>query len=152
MKIRLLLAVAGFAISFALATFAQQKDTVDPKIADQIRVLASKYDAAYNRSDSGAVAALYTQDAVYATPEGNYHGRQAIEKRYSQNEFGIWRDSDECTTIDRVIAVGKEVRLIGRWSCFDKHENKNREGPLSWDIVRDGDTWKIRRNSFQINE
>jgi hypothetical protein len=32
MKIRLLLALVGLAIGFALPAFAQQKDTVDPQI------------------------------------------------------------------------------------------------------------------------
>src|SRR5690242_1637513 len=35
MKIRLLLALAGFAISFAVPTFAQQTNTPDPQIARQ---------------------------------------------------------------------------------------------------------------------
>jgi hypothetical protein len=36
MKIRCLLALVGSAIGFALPTFAQQKDTVDPQIAEAI--------------------------------------------------------------------------------------------------------------------
>src|ERR1700730_4497286 len=52
MKIRLLLALVGLAFAFALPTLAQQKDTVDPKIERQIRVLASKYDAAINKHDA----------------------------------------------------------------------------------------------------
>jgi hypothetical protein len=36
MKIRLL-ALVGLAISFALPTFAQQTNTPDPKLRDQIR-------------------------------------------------------------------------------------------------------------------
>src|SRR5438876_8305394 len=40
MKIRLLLALAGFAIGFVLPTFAQQKDTVDPRIIQQRDLLA----------------------------------------------------------------------------------------------------------------
>jgi hypothetical protein len=35
MKIRLLLALTGFAISFAVPTFAQQTNTADPQIAPQ---------------------------------------------------------------------------------------------------------------------
>jgi hypothetical protein len=42
MKTRSLLILAGLAISFALPTLAQQKDTVDPKTDQQIRVLAAK--------------------------------------------------------------------------------------------------------------
>jgi hypothetical protein len=37
---RLVGALVGLAISFAVAAFAQRKDTVDPKIAEQIRALA----------------------------------------------------------------------------------------------------------------
>ncbi len=67
MKIRLLPALVGFAICLILQTFAQQKDTVDPKVAQQIRALMTKYDEAFNRSDSGALGALYTGDAVRMT-------------------------------------------------------------------------------------
>ena len=52
MKTRLAVALVGLAISLALPTFAQQKDGVDPKIAQQIRVLAMKYDAAFNKKDA----------------------------------------------------------------------------------------------------
>jgi hypothetical protein len=38
MKTRLAVALVGLAISLALPTFAQQKDGVDPKIAQQICV------------------------------------------------------------------------------------------------------------------
>jgi hypothetical protein len=37
MKIRLIVALVGLAISFAAPTFAQQKDTGDPQITQQIR-------------------------------------------------------------------------------------------------------------------
>jgi len=39
MKIRLTVALVGLGISFALPSFAQQKDTIEPKLAQQIRVL-----------------------------------------------------------------------------------------------------------------
>jgi ketosteroid isomerase-like protein len=81
MKIDCLLALAVLAIGFAVPTLAQQKDTVDPKIEQQIRMLATKYDSAINRHDADAIAALYTQDAVFWTHhDGSFHGRNAIEK------------------------------------------------------------------------
>jgi hypothetical protein len=55
MKIRLLLALAGFAIGFTVPTFAQQRDTVDPKTAQQIRALAMKDNEAYAKNDAAAV-------------------------------------------------------------------------------------------------
>jgi hypothetical protein len=54
MKLRLLLTLAGLAISFALPTFAQQEDTVDPQITEQIRALTVRYDAAFNSQDAAA--------------------------------------------------------------------------------------------------
>ena len=37
MKIRLVVALLGWAIGFALPALAQEKDTVDPQIVQQIR-------------------------------------------------------------------------------------------------------------------
>src|SRR5271154_1854404 len=103
MKIRHLLTIVGFAIIFTLPAFAQQKDTVDPKISEQIRVLASKYDEAINRQDATGVAALYSQDGVWVTHDGAFHGRQAIEKGYVQLDVKSWQIGSYITTVDRVV-------------------------------------------------
>jgi len=64
MKIHLLLAVAGLAISVALPTFAQEQNTVDPEVRQQIEAVSMKYDGAYSKADAAAIVARYTQDAV----------------------------------------------------------------------------------------
>ena len=61
MKNRLAVALAALAFGFVLPTFAQQKDTVDPQIAEQIRALAVKYDEAINKYDVAAVPASNCQ-------------------------------------------------------------------------------------------
>jgi uncharacterized protein (TIGR02246 family) len=99
-------------ISFAFPTLAQQEDTVDPKIVEQIRALATKFDEAYNKNDAAAVAALYTGDAVYVAQHGTSHGRQAIEKTYA-NYFQHWHSINHVYTVDRVNAVGNDVRAFG---------------------------------------
>jgi len=80
------------AIGFAVPVLANEKDTADPQMAQQIRALAMKYDAAFNRNGPAAVAALYTEDAVFVTPQGTFYGPQAIEKRHAKyifsNQFG----------------------------------------------------------------
>jgi uncharacterized protein (TIGR02246 family) len=116
MKIRFLVALVGLAVSFAFPTFAQQKDTVDPKIAQQIRALETKFDEAYNKNDAPAVAALYTEDAFYGTPHGGFHGRQAIEEDYARHSFQDYHSNNLFITVDRAIAVGNEVHATGRWS------------------------------------
>jgi hypothetical protein len=70
MKVPVVVVIVFLAIDLALPTFAQQKDTLDPQIAQQIRVLAMKYHEAINRNDAAAVAALYTEDAVNVLPGG----------------------------------------------------------------------------------
>ena len=112
MKMRLLLALVGLAISFAFPTFAQQKDPVDPRTAQEIRALAMKYDEAINKQDPAAVAALYTENAVYVAHHGTFHGRQAIEKTYA-DYFQHWHSINHVSTVDRLIAVGNEVRVFG---------------------------------------
>jgi uncharacterized protein (TIGR02246 family) len=151
MKIRLVIALLGLTISFALLTFAQQKDTVDPKIVQQIRALAVKYDEAFNEHDPAAVAALYTEDGTDVTPhDGVFHGQQAIAKHLAKTEFQRWHANNLFRTVDRVIAVGNEVRSFGRWDCaFKDHAfTRHIEGQYLWILVREGDTWKIRRDDY----
>jgi uncharacterized protein (TIGR02246 family) len=152
MKIRYLLTLVGLAISFAFPTFAQKKETVDPKVEQQVRVLAAKFDDAVNRHDAVAVAALFTQDGVGQIPESKVsagHGRQGIEKAYAR-WFKGWQVGNYFTTVDRVIAVGNEIRSSGKWSDIFKGTeggNTSFEGYYSWILVREGDTWKIRKST-----
>jgi uncharacterized protein (TIGR02246 family) len=153
MKFRSVVALVGLAIGFAWPTFAQQKGTVDPQIDQQIHTLAQKYDEAINKHDPAAVAALYTQDAVRVTAlnNGTCHGRQAIEKAYARYDFGLWQVSNYFTNVNRINAVGNEVRSTGTWSAdldrLSGPQRRHADGYCSWVIVRDGDTWKIRRDS-----
>ena len=152
MKIRLLLVLVGSVISFALPIFAQQKDTVDPQTAQQIRALTMKFDEAFNRNDAAGGAAFYTEDGVNVQPwGGGFHGRQAIEKGYA-GVFQSWHPSNHTSKLDRLKAAGNEVRSSGRWSHTDTPTGSapsNRVGSFTWIMVREGDTWKIRRSTFR---
>jgi uncharacterized protein (TIGR02246 family) len=154
MKIRLVVSLLGLAIGFTVPTLAQQKGTVDPQTDQQIRALAQKYDEAINKRDPAAVAALYTQDAVRVTAlnDGTFHGRQAIEQSYAKYDFLRWQVSNYFTRVNQVTPVGKEVRSNGKYSCIFTREGDrihpcNGEGYYSWVMVREGDTWKIRKDS-----
>jgi uncharacterized protein (TIGR02246 family) len=149
MKMRLVVVLVGLAIGFVLPTFAQEKETVDPQTVQQIRELATKYEEAFNKQDWAAVAALFTQDGSDVTPhDGVFHGRQAIEKHLARN-FQQWHSNNIFKTVDRVIAVGYEVHSFGRWDCAFKDDaftNRHIEGHYLWVLVREGDTWKIRKD------
>jgi ketosteroid isomerase-like protein len=66
----------------------QPEDTVDPQIARVIHLLAVKFDQAFNNADAAALAAFYTDNAVYTMADGaTYNGRQAIESKYALLDF-----------------------------------------------------------------
>jgi ketosteroid isomerase-like protein len=88
MKMRLLPALATLAIGFVVPALAQEQNTVDPEVRQQIEAAVMKFDEAFNKHDAAAIAALYTQDTVqvgFWTGEGDtvVSGQQAVEKTYA---------------------------------------------------------------------
>jgi hypothetical protein len=87
MKMRLLLALIGLATGYAVPALAQEKDTVDPEVRQQIEASIMKAEEAFNRSDAAATAALFAQDTLEmwfgVSGGGLASGQQAIEKRCS---------------------------------------------------------------------
>ncbi len=158
MKIRLAVALVGLAISFAVPTFAQQKDTVDPRIVQQRDLLGDakalgefgelgmKADEAFNKNDATAVAALFTEDAVLVASDGMFYGRQAIEKRYADT-FQQWPittfSSQMCHQLH---AIDNAVWSVGEWWSTLQSQTgpKFERGCWSAIYVCESDVWKIR--------
>ena len=61
MKMRLLLAFTALAIRFVLPALAQEQNTVDPEVRQQIEAVLRKHEEAYNEYDAAAFAAGFTQ-------------------------------------------------------------------------------------------
>ena len=117
MKMRLLLALAGLTISFALPTIAQEKEEVNPKILAGIQANDKAFYDAFNKRDPAAIAALYSENAVLvirgggsegdSTPapgdtiRGVFTGRAAVEKRYAAL-FKLYHFEDHLNTLDQV--------------------------------------------------
>ena len=110
MKIRSLLTLVGLALSFAVPAFTEQQDTVDPKIAEQVRALATKYDEACNKNDAVAVAAFITDKAIWITPHGTFFGRESIQKDYADRSFGRYHINDVSTTCEQVNKFWRRCR------------------------------------------
>ena len=156
MKIRLVIALAGLAISFALPAFAQQKNTPDPQLRQKLVDVIAKHADALNKSDAAAAAACFTQDAVFVSDRGPVNGREAIEKWYA-DFFKSVKYSDHVITIDQdsphvIGTAGNEIWATGGWSATIKGENF---GPLQitgyWSVIRVGDDWKIRMLTPNVN-
>ena len=112
-------ALVGLAISFALPTFGQQKETVDPKTLEQLDALGKKFDEAFNNNDAAAVAALFTEDAIWVVDTGPLYGRQAIEKQVAEWFKGA-RASNHMDKIDpnspRIVGTADKIASNGDWS------------------------------------
>jgi uncharacterized protein (TIGR02246 family) len=151
MKTRLLGALAGLAIGFALPTYAQQKDLADPQTTQKIHASFQGFDEAHNNNDAGARAAFYTRDAVFVTPGGTITGRQAIEKWFA-DLYQWWHPKNSIVKVDGnafhlIGTAGNEAWATGEWS--ETGQGKNGEpipikGYWCMIFVRESDDWKIR--------
>jgi uncharacterized protein (TIGR02246 family) len=149
MKIRLVVPLLGMAIGFAVPTFAQQTNTPDPQLRQQLIAAIQKHADAMNSNDAAAAAACFTEDGVYVTDRGPINGRKAIEKWYA-DLFQKLHFSDHVITVDQdsPYSMGpnsKQMWAAGAWSSTIKGENF---GPTQikgyWSVIREGDDWKIR--------
>jgi len=154
MKMHLLIALVGLAISFASPASAQQKNTGDQELRQVADSLARKLDEAWNNNDAAAAAALYTEDGVHASFYQTSHGRRAIEKSYA-HDFQRWHPNNHVITVDRVAIAGNGVRATGRWSESHVSDIGNVRGSnagyVTLVIIMEGNTWKIRKSAFTEN-
>ena len=84
------------------------------------------------------------------TVHGTFHGRQAISKDYEERSFQRYQSNNLVLKVDRVNAVGSDVRVSGKWSCaFHDTDDRDKhiDGHYSWILVREGDAWKIRKDT-----
>ena len=135
----------------------KQKDTVDPRIVEQLNVLSQKFDEAFNNNDAAALAACFTKDAVLVTDTGQIYGREAIEK-YQADAFQEARHSNHIGKRDQysphiIGTAGNEEWETGEWSCTLKGETSDAieaKGYWSSICVREGDAWKCRMLTWNV--
>ena len=156
MKNRSLLALVGLAITFALPSFAQQKETVDPQLIQKLDdTLNKKYNEAINNHDAAALGALYTEDGIFVTDTGPVYGRKAIEKWY-EDGLKERQPKNNIFTIDphSVRMLGPDnLTYNGDWSETGKGKNGEDvpvKGYCSVVDTREGDVWKIRVLTWNI--
>jgi uncharacterized protein (TIGR02246 family) len=136
------------AIGLAMPAAAQHVSDQDARQAGESVVEA--HNKASQAKDAAGVAALYSADVAYITPDGPIIGRAAVQKQYAEDFKSF---TMEPAKLDRVIMIGDTVRLrTGTWSGVFQSPN----GPVHvkgyWTTtdVRDGDTWKIRMETDNL--
>jgi ketosteroid isomerase-like protein len=156
MKIRLLLALVGWAISLALPTFAQQTNPPDPQLRQRLEAVIKKHTDALDNNDAAAVAANFTEDGIFVTPNGTFFGREAIEKHYADDFKQGFHSSNNIATPDEdsphiIGTAGNEMWATGKWSATIQGKGW---GPVPatgyWSVIREGDDLKIRMLCFNV--
>jgi uncharacterized protein (TIGR02246 family) len=160
MKTCLLGVLAGLTICSIWPTFAQQEDLPiarqgnllgDPNALGEFGALSIKMDEALNNNDAGALAALFTEDAVLVAWDGMFFGRQAIEKRYAEmfQRLPIATFAGQRSALN---AIDNAVWAVGEWwsTVQSQAGPKFERGYWSAIYVREGDAWKIRQ--FTISD
>ena len=163
MKTRLFV-LAGVAIGFAIPAFAQQKDAPDPQTFALLDAHGMKYSEAYNNNDAAALAALYTEDAVFITDSGPVYGRQAIGKWFADNFKAVHPKSyswEEAPNSPRIIGTANNIgyftptiiRSEGEWSVTLQGKNGEAipaKGYSSVIYALEGDDWKIQVDAWNV--
>ena len=154
MRIPLAVAVVGLAISFALPSVAQQANTPDPQLRQELLALAKKFEDAWNNNDATALAALFTKDAVLIEQSGPVYGREAIQKHYAdlfQNEHfsnNVTTYNDPNSNSPHAIGTdGNEMWENGEWSMtwqVKGGEPEQHNGHHASIAVREDGVWKKR--------
>jgi ketosteroid isomerase-like protein len=166
MKIRLLTAVAGFALSLASPISAQEKETqLSEQDREQIISIGRKNDEAWSKSDAAALGALFTEDAVFVTPAGVISGRAAIEKRdqevftklqkrFEGNPSSESKHITNVTKAPEMHAIDENTAWgVGEWTqTIPGPDNTVKEvhGHFGSVTVRDGDFWKTRMLTVNV--
>jgi ketosteroid isomerase-like protein len=155
MKIRLVVALVGLAISFALPTFAQQTSPPDAKLRHEFDAFVKKFDDVWNSNDQAAWAALFTDDAIEVTHTGPIYGRDALQKLWADLKLNF---SNHITTLDQysphiIGTAGNEVWMNAKYNLTVKGQNfgpVEQKGNLCAILVREGDAWKMRMFTWNI--
>ena len=150
MKIHLVVALMGLAISIALPALAETT-APDPQQREQLLALAKKFEDAWNSNDATALAALFTVDAVLIEASGPVYGREAIEKFYAdlfrQFHFSNYSSKADQYSPHLIGTTGNEILEIGEWGCTVEGHGGSAvqlKGYYSSIYIRAGNDWKIR--------
>ena len=146
--------VARFALVAALlapAAALAGESAVSAADRQAILDIATQHDAALNRNDAAAAAAVFTEDAVVVPPGPSFTGRDAIQK---DMEKGIKNGyADHASTVDQVHVAGDFAWTTGGWSMTVPGPDGTRRalhGNYSTIDQRDGGAWKVRALTYNL--
>src|SRR5262245_47962649 len=138
------LLVPSLVIGLATSAIGQQNvPQTDQEAAREIHV---QFTTAFNRQDAAALAALFSEDGIRITPQGIIQGRDAIHKDSDKRFQSRFHDLSITPLIVR--ALSDSVWEAGEWTM--KIGDQPVRGYFAMTLVRDGNSFKIRDDTFNI--
>ena len=144
MNLNLGLLIASMLIGLATPALGQQNVLQSDQQA--LREFEMQLTTAFNRQDAAGVASLFTEDALRVTPQGIIQGREAIQKDMDKRFQSHFHDLSATITIVR--AFGNSIWEAGEWSMMIG--DRPVRGYFSETVVREGDKYKIRDETFNV--
>ncbi len=143
--------LSAFILTTAVAFGAAAQQTSDRDVWQAGDLVVQAHNKAMQARDAAGVAALYSEDVIFLSPDGPVYGRSAVEKMCA----GIFKVlvTMEPAKLDKAIMVGDALRVrTGSYSAVIQSPS----GPMPvkgyWSTtdVRDGDSWKIRMETDNV--
>jgi ketosteroid isomerase-like protein len=132
--------LASLLTGLATSAAGQQADQQAP------RDIHERFTTAFNRQDAAGLAALFSENGIRVTPQGIVQGRDAIridsDKRF-QSRF-----HDLSITPQFARASSDSIWEAGEWTM--KIGDQPVRGYFAMTLVRDGDSFKIRDDTFNV--
>ena len=147
--LRFLMIVPALAVGLAASATAQQVSEQDAHQGGQS--VLDAWNKTSLQKNAASQAALFTEDTIRVTPEGLISGRAAIE-RHATETFKVF--TFEPSRLEQVKMIGSGVMLrAGTWSgTYNGSRGPVRlKGYWSDTDVRDGDTWKIQQETYNVS-
>lgn len=145
--------LSAFSVVFVLMTgpsLAQHKSSASDKAMTTAQAVEKQVVELFNKKDAAALAARYTSDGVYISPDGKAAvGNAAIEAAYA-NTMKAWGNFKFSGEVQKAHAVGN-----GYWSyTIATVDGNGASGPIKSRshvltvIVPAGKSWKIAITSI----
>ena len=105
-----------------------------------------QFTAAFNQKDAAGLAALFSENGTRVTPQGIIQGREAIQKDSDKRFQSRFHDLSITPLIVRTL--GDSIWEAGEWTM--KMGDQPVRGYFAMTLVREGSTFKIRDDTFNI--
>lgn len=145
-------------VLLASTAFAQPAPTpVSDETDAQVRAMTDQFVQSWNKHDTAALAALWTEDGDHTEPDGRtVYGPKEIKKLFDIEHGTVFKDSELNMVVERVRKVGNDAAIAdGTYELFKArdpagNEIGTRTGYFFYVVERQGDEWKVSASRLML--